>query len=404
MITLQQIEEVIVSQNEHWRKKAVGVQRDSLSGIKVHENFAQIITGIRRCGKSTLLLQLMSKKHQTALFLNFEDPRLAGFEQDDFRRLDEAIKNTKSRYLLFDEIQMLSNWELYVRQKLDENYLVVVTGSNATLLSRELGTKLTGRHLSAELFPFSYKEYLQLKKKKDSLQTLKSYLTEGGFPEFLKTGEPAVLHQLLDDILLRDIAVRYGVRDTNSLRQLAVYLISNIGKPVSATNLSKLFNIKAVSTVLEYFSHLEDAYLLQFVPKFSYSLQTQIRNPKKVYAIDLGLFTHNSITFSEEQGRRLENCVYLHFRRQGKELFYYNEKKECDFIVLDKGKVERAVQVCYEINADNLQREIDGLMDALLFFNLKKGYIITLNQTDVYRKEGKEIKLMPINELLLEEI
>src|SRR5690606_13879746 len=164
-----------------------------------------------------------------------------------------------------------------------------------------------------------------------------AYLKDGGFPDFLKLRDPVVLRQLLDDILLRDIAVRYGIRDTASLRRLAVYLISNIGKPVSATKLKSLFGIKATSTLLEYFSYLEDAYLVQFLPKFSYSLQAQIRNPKKVYTIDLGLFTQNSITFTEEEGRRLENLVFLHYRAQGKELFYFSEKKECDFIVLEKG-------------------------------------------------------------------
>ncbi len=400
MLAQSHIAEVIDTQNDFWRKKDAGVEREALSKLKIHKNFANVITGIRRCGKSTLLLQLMNEKFPSAVFLNFEDPRLAGFETDDFRRLDEELKKRKAKTLFFDEIQMLENWELYVRQKLDESYQVVVTGSNATLLSKELGTKLTGRHLSSELFPFSYTEFLKLKRWKDSPRAVSNYLTDGGFPEFLKTGEPAILHQLLDDILLRDIAVRYGVRDVNSLRRLAVYLISNIGKPVSATNLTKLFNIKAVSTILEYFSYMEDAYIVQFVPKFGYSLQTQIRNPKKVYAIDLGFFTHNSVVFTEELGRRLENCVYLHYRMLGMELFYFNEKKECDFIVMNKEKVREVVQVCYEVNADNLQREMDGIIDALNFFNMKRGTIVTFNQSDVYKKGGKEIRLIPVSELL----
>ena len=152
---------------------------------------------------------------------------------------------------------------------------------------------------------------------------------------------------------------------------------------------------------MEYFSYMENAYLVQFIPKFSYSIQTQIRNPKKIYAIDLGLFTHNSITFTEEKGRRLENLVFLHYRRKGKELSYFNEKKECDFIVSEKGKIEEAVQVCYEINEDNLKREIEGLSDALDFFGMKKGTVITFNQSDVYRIDNKEITLLPVRELLL---
>ncbi|WP_114792274.1 ATP-binding protein [Niabella yanshanensis] len=402
MIAQTLIAEVLDTQNEFWLQKDTSVPREKSAAIKVYAGFASIITGIRRCGKSTLLRQLLSTVSGNTIFLNFEDPRLTGFERDDFRRLDLELKNRKTKNLFFDEIQMLDNWELYVRQKLDEGFNVIVTGSNATLLSKEMGTKLTGRHLSGELFPFSFSEYLKFNKKRNSEKALLAYLKDGGFPEFLKLKNPQILQQLLDDILLRDIAVRYAVRDVGSLRKLAVYLVSHIGKPISATKLKDTLNIKATSTVLEYFSYMEDAYLVQFVSKFSYSLQVQIRNPKKVYAIDLGLFTHNSITFSDENGRRLENLVYLHYRRQGKEITYFSEKKECDFIISEKGKVKSAVQVCYEITQDNLQREIDGLMEALRFLKLKKGSIITLKQSDVYHVDGKEIELIPVSQLLLE--
>ncbi|MFT4092765.1 MAG: ATP-binding protein [Niabella sp.] len=401
MIAQSQIAEVIESQNKIWLKKDGSIQREKLSKIKLHKGFAGMITGIRRCGKSTLMRQLLPSVSGKSLFLNFEDPRLAGFEKDDFRRLDNELKTRKINNLFFDEIQILESWELYIRQKLDEGFKVVVTGSNATLLSKELGTKLTGRHLPTELFPFSYREFLRFKKQKESQKAVQSYLQEGGFPEFLKLQEPQILQQLLDDILYRDIAVRYGVRDVVSLRRMAVYLISNIGKPVSATKLTSLFNIKSTSTVLEYFSYLQDTYLVQFVPKFSYSVQAQIRNPKKVYAIDLGLFTHTSISFTEEHGRRLENLVYLHYRRLGKELFYFSEKKECDFIVSEKGKIQEAVQVCYEVNEDNLEREIAGLTEALDFFKLKKGTIVTLNQQDVYHVKNKEITLLPVRKLIV---
>jgi predicted AAA+ superfamily ATPase len=400
MLSQNTIAEVVESQNDVWLKKDTSVKRDKLSDIKIFDGFVNIITGIRRCGKSTLLRQLLPAASGKSMFLNFEDPRLAGFEKDDFGRLDRHIKSLKVENLYFDEIQMLESWELYVRQKLDEGYKIVVTGSNATLLSQELGTKLTGRHLQTELFPFSYNEFLRMDKVRESQKALELYMHKGGFPEFLKTQYPVVLQQLLDDILMRDIAVRYGVRDVTSLRRLAVYLISNIGKPVSATNLTSLFNIKAASTMLEYFSYLQNAYLVQFVPRFSYSLKTQIRNPRKVYVMDLGLFTHNSISFTEELGRRLENQVFLHYRQQGKELYYFSEKKECDFIVFDKGKVQEAVQVCYEINEDNLKRELNGLAEALDFFGLKTGSIITFNQDDVYHIDEKEIKLVPVRRLL----
>lgn len=400
MITQEVIAEVLDYQNQVWQNKKIEVNREKLIDLKFYEGFATIITGVRRCGKSTLMRQLLPKAKGKSLFFNFEDPRLTGFETDDFRRLDKEIEKRKVKNLFLDEVQMLVNWELYVRQKLDEGFNVVVTGSNASLLSKELGTKLTGRHLSYELFPFSYKEYLQLTKAKDSTTALQTYLQEGGFPDYLKTQNAFVLHHLLDDILMRDIAVRFGVRDSTSLRKLAVFLLSNIGKPISANQLSQTFQIKAVSTILEYFSYMEDAYLVQFIPKFSYSVKTQIRNPKKVYAIDLGVVTHNSTTFSKDWGRRLENLVFLHYRRLGKEIAYFNDVRECDFIISTRGNVEEAVQVCYEINDENLKREMDGLLEAMDFLKLKEGKIVTLQQEDEFNIDGKIVRLVPYRKLI----
>jgi predicted AAA+ superfamily ATPase len=402
MVSQEQIAEVIDFQQEVFLKKQIGVERNGIDEFPFFENFVNVITGIRRSGKSTFLLQLYRKHFKKALFLNFEDTRLSGFENDDFRRLDAELSKRKVSTLFFDEIQMLPNWELYVRQKLDEGFQVFVTGSNATLLSKELGTKLTGRHLSTELFPFSYAEFLRLKKRESSTEAALLYLEKGGFPEYLKTEYSLLLNQLLDDILYRDIAVRYGVRDIVSLRKLAVYLISNIGKPVSATNLTKLFEIKSVSTMLEYFSHLENTYIVQFVSKFSYSLKAQQRNPKKIYTIDLGLFTQNSIVFSDETGRRLENVVYLHLRRKYTEIYYFQEKKECDFIVLEKSVVREIIQVCADLHADNLKRELEGAWEAMHYFNVNHAKLITLNQEDRFEQDGMVVEVVTLESFLLD--
>jgi uncharacterized protein len=396
-----QIAEVVDTQSQNFLNKDLGWERELLPKLEVLKKFALIITGIRRCGKSTLLFQLLKEKFDNAFYLHFEDPRLAGFENDDFNRLSNEIVKRKPQVLFFDEIQILDNWELFVRQKLDDGYKVVITGSNATLLSQELGTKLTGRHFSIELFPFSYTEFLGLKKLKNNEKSAIEYLRKGGFPEYLRIENGFVLNQLLEDILYRDIAVRYAVRDVKSLKQLAVYLLSNIAKPVSANNLTKLFGIKSVSAILDYLAFLENAYIVQFLPLFSHSLKKQIRNPKKVYAIDLGLFTENSIVFSDENGRRLENTVYLHLRRKTKELYYFQEKKECDFVTLDKGKVKEIVQVCYELTPTNLDREASGLLAALEHFDKSVGKIVTLNQKDSFTKNGKKIEVIPVNEFLI---
>jgi predicted AAA+ superfamily ATPase len=395
MLLDNQIGVVLDAQNKTFKTKSLGLVREKLEELKLVENFALIITGIRRCGKSTLLYQLLKQDLSNTLFLNFEDTRLAGFENDDFTRLLSEIKKREAKILFFDEIQMLQNWELFVRQMLDEDYKVVITGSNATLLSKELGTKLTGRHLSTELFPFSYKEFLLFKNLENTATALQQYLQDGGFPEYLKTNNGVILNQLLEDILYRDIVVRYAIKDVVNLKKLAVYLISNIGKPVSGNNLKELFGIKSATTILDFFSYLENAYILQFVPKFSYSLKTQIRNPKKVYVIDLGLFSQNSIVFSDENGRRLENAVYLHLRQKFKEIYYFQEKKECDFVVIEKGKVVELLQVCYTLTAENMEREISGLLAVMDFFNLNQGKIISFNQTETFNKAGKTITVLP---------
>jgi uncharacterized protein len=396
-----QIAEVVDTQSQNFLSKDLGWGREILPKLEVHNNFALIVTGVRRCGKSTLLFQFLKEKFDNAFYLHFEDPRLAGFENDDFNRLSNEIGKRKPQVLFFDEIQLLENWELFIRQKLDEGYKIVITGSNATLLSKELGTKLTGRHLSVELFPFSYTEFLGLKKLKNGKKSADEYLLKGGFPEYLKTENGFVLNQLLEDILYRDIAIRYGIRDVRSLKQLAVYLLSNIAKPVSANNLKELFGIKSTSALLNYFTYLENAYIVQFLPMFSYSLKKQIRNPNKVYAIDLGLFSENSIVFTDESGRRLENTVYLHLRRKSKELYYFQEKKECDFVTFDKGKPKELVQVCYDLTPANLDREISGLLTALDYFDKPTGKIVTLNQKDFFSKNGKKIEVIPLNDFLM---
>ena len=401
MVLQKQIAEVVDGQAENFLNKNLGWTRELLPQLKVLNNFALIITGIRRCGKSTLLFQLLNQRFDNAFYLHFEDARLAGFEKEDFARLSHEIERRKPQVLFFDEIQMMERWELFIRQKLDEGYKIVLTGSTATLLSKELGTKLTGRHLSVELFPFSYTEFLGFNKLKNTEKSATDYLRRGGFPEYLKTENGFVLNQLLEDILYRDIAVRYAIRDVKFLKQLAVYLLSNIAKPVSANQLVKLFHIKATSTVLNYFAFLENAYIVQFLPMFSHSLKKQIRNQKKVYAIDLGMFTENSIVFSDESGRRLENTVFLHLRRKYRELYYFQEKKECDFIAFEKGKPVAFIQACYELTPDNLERETAGLYAALHFFEKSAGKIVTLNQKENFSKDGKKIEVVPLNEFLM---
>lgn len=275
-------------------------------------------------------------------------------------RLHREVDRRGIEVLFFDEIQIVDGWEKYINQLLQEGYKVFVTGSNASMLSVELGTYLTGRHLSMELFPFSYSEFIQFKGLKSGEQAVLDYLKKGGIPEYVKTEIPVILNTLVDDILMR-VAIRHSIRDVNSLRQLTTFLITNIGNLVSANKLVGMFDIKSPVTFLEYFSFLKSAYLLEFVSVFSHSLKIQARNPKKVYVMDMGLYTESTVSTCENLGHRLENLVFLHLRRKYQQIFYYKDRGECEFVVMEKNAVKEAIQVCLTINDENFNREYTGL-------------------------------------------
>ncbi len=368
--------------------------------IPVADSFATIITGIRRCGKSTLLLQLLRRDYRDAIYLNFDDIRLSGFDVSDLIRLHREIEKRGIKVLFFDEIQIVEGWEKYINQLLREGYKVFITGSNASMLSVELGTRLTGRHLSMELFPFSYSEFIRFKELASGQDSVMDYLAKGGIPEYLKTEIPMVLNALVDDILMRDIAVRHSVRDVTSLRQLTTFLITNIGNLVSANKLVGMFGIKSAATFLEYFSFLKDAYLLEFVPMFSHSLKVQVRNPKKVYVMDMGLYTENSLSTTDNTGRRLENLIFLHLRRKYKHLFYYKDKGECDFVTMEKNAVKEAIQVCLTVDDENFDWEYEGLLAAMRSLGLKEGSIVTLHQRDLFEKDGMVVRMIPAEEFM----
>lgn len=395
MYRQEQLSEIIDLQTKDFVQKSDGVVRTALPLVPQIENFATIITGIRRCGKSTLLLQLLKKKWENALYFNWEDIRLAGFETDDFSRLHSEILRRDTKVLFFDEIQLVANWEMFVHQLLREGFIVFVTGSNASLLSQELGTHLTGRHLSIELFPFSFTEFCILKNINSDLNAFEIYTQTGGIPDYAKTGEKLIIQNLINDILIRDIAIRYSLKDVESLKKLTAYLLTNTACPVSANKLTDVIGLKSASSILEYFSYLKNAYLVDFIPQFSYSSKTQLRNPRKVYAMDIGLVNAVASTFSDNTGRKLENLVYIHLRTKYREIYYFKDKGECDFVIKQDGLVIQAIQVCHVINDENFTREYNGLLAAMEFFDLPEGVIITHNQSDEFNRNGKKVRLIP---------
>lgn len=398
MILKEVLKQIIEAQRENIKGHDLGYTRDALHKLPDLNTHALIVSGIRRCGKSTLLFQLLRETYNDAVYINFEDPRLFDFDLNDYVRLSELIDEYSFKVLMFDEIQIFPNWEKFVRGLLDRGYRIVITGSNASLLSKELGTKLTGRHITVELFPFSYVEFYNFKHLKSGKDSLLKYLKVGGFPEHVKQEKEEILQQLFEDILIRDIAVRYGIRDIKSLQRLAQYLMSNVGKFITANRLKSLFEISTAKTILEYLSYLESAYLFLFVSKFSYSIRKQLVNPRKVYAIDLGMVNVNSSSFSDDIGRKFENMVYLQLRRFFAEIYYFSEKGECDFLVFKKGVFLEAIQVCFQLTQDNLKRELAGLTEAMDFFKVKTGSIITIDQKDKILENSLVINVIPCYE------
>ena len=400
MLLTSEIENAYLLQQEKIKQNKSNLTRAKADSIAIDNSFVQVISGIRRCGKSTLLQFLMEKYTKVAYF-NFEDPRIINFEVSDFSKLEAIIPKNVEAYF-FDEIQNVAQWEVYIRQLHDYEKKIFITGSNASLLSKDLGTRLTGRYLNTELFPFSYQEFLVFEKKEANLLSLTHYLDKGGFPEYLKSNNIEVLQNLFKDIVFRDIAIRYGIRNTKTLIDIALFLISNVGKETTYNSLKKAFQVGSTNTVVDYLTWLEDAYLLFFLQKFSYSAKSIAVNPRKVYAIDNGLINANSLSFSSDNGRKLENAVYIFLRNKGIKMYYFREKFECDFVLFDKDKCTTALQVCYEINPDNKTRELNGLLEAMQFFDLKEGFIITQNQKDSLKIGDKMVYLIPAFEYFME--
>ncbi len=393
MITLQTLTDVVARQREFLLSTPTGIPREKFPEVTPRSGVASIITGIRRCGKSTLLRQLIDSSPGFN-YLNFEDVRLFQFAAGDFPKLEEVFGENDALYF-FDEIQNIEGWERFVRTLLNQGRKVIITGSNASMLSKELGTKLTGRHIATELFPFSFNEFCSFNQVDPSVATFDQYIEKGGFPEYLRINDPNLLQTLLIDILMRDIIVRNGLRDEGLVKELALYLITNSAKEFSFNSLKNLFGTGSVNTIISILNHFEDSYLFFTIQQFDFSYKKRIVAPKKIYSIDTGMLTVNTSSFSSDRGRLLENAVFLHLKRSGNEVFYFKGKRECDFITRSGRGEFAAYQVCHDLNNDNLERETSGLVEALGLLGLETGYLISRDQSDNFTINGKVIKVVP---------
>lgn len=400
MITKELLKEVIIDQQNDLKVRE-NIPRNLK--IKPLKKYAVIIKGLRRVGKSTLLKQFLAKK-KPIYYLHFEDLRLAGFTKIDFTKLQEVFEESlgKKGVYFLDEVQNVDSWEIFVRSLIDSGKEVYVTGSNSTLMSKELGTRLTGRNISEELYPFDFVEFCRAKEKEPSLAQFKEFLTKGGLPEYILQNDSRILKSLVKDVIYRDILVRLRVRDEAVVEQLVAYVLSNIGKELSYNKLKDLFGVGSVNTIISLMNSLEDAYLLFTVNLFDYSLKKQMRNQRKVYCVDNGILSKVSFQFTNNYGRLLENLVFVELKRRGLEVYFHKGKGECDFIT-KKGLNEfQAIQVCYELNQDNQEREMNGLVEGLDKINKKMGVILTYNQEDTFEINGKTITVIPVWKWLTE--
>jgi len=418
-----QLKEIILEQISIIKNKDAGIIRDCLPDIGKFLKLPHcvVIAGLRRVGKSTLLLQLMQNMESNDFYyFNFEDERLINFTTDDFNSLFEILVELYGEKKIFflDEIQNVAGWEIFVRRMMDKGYKFIITGSNASLLSKESGTKLTGRYVFMILYPFSFSEFLTFKGfiiKKDDLsitekramikKLFSEYLKDGGMPEYLKYQYAEILKSLYDDILYRDISARYQIRDVRSLRELALYYLSNISGYISYNKLKNMFMLGSVNTIKSYTEYLENSFLIFTINIFSYSLKQQVIAPKKVYCLDNGIANAISFGFSKNSGKYLENFVFIELKRRNKEMYYYKTKNnlEVDFVIKKGAKIDEAIQVTYEIDSESIRnREINSLKQAMSELSLDKGLILTYDHEEKITFENNEINILPVYKWLLE--
>lgn len=414
----QVIKKIIADQQEYQIPRNFFDRSQSITIRKfIDDPNVLILSGIRRSGKSTIMRVLQKEQQESDYYFNFDDERLIQFALKDFQVLLEVFIELfgKQSTFYFDEIQNIEGWERFVRRLYEQGNKIFITGSNANLLSRELGTHLTGRNIQLEVYPLSFKEvvhheYPNLIKKKifstadvgTLLKISEDYMTFGGIPEYIKFKKVEYIKNLYEGILYRDIIARHNISNEKPLKELVYYFASNIGKEFSYSKLGEYLGIASPNTVSKYCSYLEDSYLCFFLSRYSHSLKKQIQYNKKCYMIDPAMIRLIGFRVSEDRGRLLENVVFLHLKMMGEEIFFHKEQKECDFIIRQGNQVVQSIQVASHLSDKKVRkRELEGLLEAMKAYSLTEGMIITENDEEEFEVEGFQIKVIPIWKWLL---
>jgi predicted AAA+ superfamily ATPase len=379
----------------------------------------KLITGPRRVGKS--VFALLALKNTNFAYLNFDDNQLLANWNEDvvMQTLNDVYPDFQ--YLLLDEVQNLPNWDLWVTTLYRRGYNLIITGSNARMLSQEMATVLTGRYIPMAMYPFSLPETLQwydidptnipTEKQAKVLSLQDDYLRLGGYPEIVKTRALAqsYLSTLYDSILLKDVAKRHKIRNTESLYNLAGYLLANFCNLITANDITTEFGLKSVTTTQKFLNYLHEPYLFFYLQRFNNKLKVMKKAARKVYVVDNGFVSTTAFNLSENLGRLLENQVFIELIRKGYDtentLFYYRSRndKEVDFVTRKGVKVERLIQVCYDLTSEKTRRrEIDALIEVAGELKCQTLQIISYQHKEIIEEKGLTIQVIPFMEWLNE--
>lgn len=410
-IILEQ-QEILHAQNKRYVQRYIADEWLQTSEIL-------IISGIRRCGKSVLMQQIRDRLVEKDFFFNFDDERLANFKLDDFQKLQECFVELfgEQHTYYFDEIQNIEGWERFVRRLYNAGNKIIITGSNARMLSRELGTHLTGRYIQVEIYPFSFQEYLAMNEIPVNAKTLYTttgratmvksfvkYMECGGFPKFLQDGSVSYLTSLYESIIYRDILTRNGLTNEKEMQELMFYLASNATKRVTYSSLGKVVGIQHPDTIKNYLEYIQQTYLISQLFRYDPSVKKQMMSPKKIYFVDNAIIKRIGFNATENNGVFLENLVFIELKRRGWDVYYYADKKECDFIVRKGLHISDAYQVTLKMDSPQTrEQEIAGVREAMQAYSLSKGYILTFEGKETINfDDGTIVEVVPVWEWILQ--
>ena len=383
--------------------------------LLLSSSLIKLITGPRRVGKSTQALLMLRDKNFA--YLNFDNYSLLDAWDANLvmRMLDDVYPGYE--YILLDEVQNLDGWDLWVSELYRLGKNLVITGSNARMLSSEMATVLTGKYLQVEMLPFSLEEFFDWNKldlhflnpedKTNSLVLADDYLRNGGYPEVVASRQltRSYLDTLFDSIIWKDVAKRHNVRNVTDLNNLAMYLVSNFCNPVSANDLTTELGFSSVNTTRKYMDYLHEPYLFYYLSRYNNKLKLMKKAPRKVYVVDNGFVTSKAFSLSDNLGRLLENQVFIELVRRGydveRTMFYYRSRndKEVDFVLRKEAHIERLVQVCYDMsNPKTEKREVDSIVECAGELKCSSLVIVTDNDKRTIEKDGYKIDVVPITE------